>query len=187
AGCEAWASTGGGGCAAVSRVGQRVVREAVRGPLSGRGRCRLHLQVGEALERLRPGDAAALAHHFLRAAGRDAAPRAARYARAAAEQAERRFAPHEAARLWQGAERALERSDGPARDRLEAAMGAVRALAVTGDLERARALRGRAVAAAERIGDPRLTAEVVGAFEVPANWPRNDDEELSRQVVEAAE
>ncbi|GAA1071394.1 BTAD domain-containing putative transcriptional regulator [Nocardiopsis composta] len=169
------------------RFAHALVREALYEDLSRLRRARLHLQVGEALERLRPGDAAALAHHFLRAAGRDAAPRAARYARAAAEQAERRFAPHEAARLWQGAERALERSDGPARDRLEAAMGAVRALAVTGDLERARALRGRAVAAAERIGDPRLTAEVVGAFEVPANWPRNDDEELSRQVVEAAE
>ncbi|WP_017596192.1 BTAD domain-containing putative transcriptional regulator [Nocardiopsis potens] len=169
------------------RFAHDLVREALYEDISAVRRARLHLRAGEALERLRPGDPAALAHHFLRAAGRDAAPRAARYARAAAEQAERRFAPHEAARLWQGAEQALERSDGPARDRLEAAMGAVRALAVTGDLERARAQRGRAIAAAERIGDPRLTAEVVGAFEVPANWPRNDDEELSRQVVAAAE
>ncbi|MFW5418852.1 AAA family ATPase [Nocardiopsis sp. CNT-189] len=169
------------------RFAHDLVREALYEDVSPLRRARLHLQTGEALERLRPGDPAALAHHFLRAAGRDAAPRAARYARAAAEQAERRFAPHEAARLWRGAEQALERSDGPARERLEAAMGAARALAVTGGLERARAQRGRAVAAAERIGDPMLTAEVVGAFEVPANWPRNDDEELSRQVVEAAE
>src|SRR5439155_1664153 len=58
-----------------------------------------------------------------------------------------------------------------------------------GDLSAARraAWRAEAVAAAERLGDPEQTASVIAAFDVPAVWARNDDEELSRRIVEAAE
>jgi hypothetical protein len=66
-------------------------------------------------------------------------------------------------------------------------MGMVRALAVTGDLESARRHRAEAVAAAEELGDPQVTAEVIGAFDVPAIWTRNDDEDLARQIVRAIE
>ncbi|MYV99246.1 SARP family transcriptional regulator, partial [Streptomyces sp. SID3343] len=71
--------------------------------------------------------------------------------------------------------------------RLEAVMGMVRGLAVTGDLAGARHHRARAIADAERWDDPELTARVITAFDVPAVWTRNDDEELARQVVAATE
>ncbi|MDZ5445406.1 BTAD domain-containing putative transcriptional regulator [Micromonospora sp. 4G57] len=165
-----------------------LVRDTLYGDLSAPRRARWHTEVGEAIERLRPDDVAALAHHFTQAGGRATAPRAARYATAAAERAERRRNPHEAARLWQQAVAAHDRAGGQdVRGRLGAVMGLGRALAVTGHLAQTRRLRAEAVATVERIDDPVLTGTVLAAFDVPAVWTRNDDEDLSRRVVEAAE
>ncbi|WP_049577930.1 ATP-binding protein, partial [Nonomuraea sp. SBT364] len=162
-----------------------LVRDTLYGDLSGLRRARWHATVGEAVERLRPYDVTALAHHFTRAAGRAASPRAARYARAAAELAERRSDPHEAARQWH---QVITHTAGDAvRERLKAVMGLGRALAVTGRLDEARRLRAEAAGTAESLGDPALTAAVITAFGVPALWPRNDDEHLSRQIARAAE
>ncbi|MGW5354294.1 BTAD domain-containing putative transcriptional regulator [Streptomyces sp. NPDC004031] len=44
-----------------------------------------------------------------------------------------------------------------------------------------------AIRAAERTGDPGLTARVIGAYDVPALWSRADDPAQSRAVVAAAE
>ncbi|WP_103341815.1 BTAD domain-containing putative transcriptional regulator [Amycolatopsis sp. CA-126428] len=44
-----------------------------------------------------------------------------------------------------------------------------------------------AIHAAERTGDLRLTARIIGAYDVPAIWSRADDPEQSRAVVTAAE
>ncbi len=151
-------------------------------------RSRWHASFADLLERLRPDDVEAIAHHLLRAGGRASASRTARYARAAAERAEERFAPHEAARLWRETVAALDRSGDPdAHARLEATMGLVRALAVTGDLAEARRQRAEATTAAEALGDPVRTAGVIGSFTVPAIWTTNDDEALSARVVAAAE
>ncbi|GAA3740820.1 DNA-binding SARP family transcriptional activator [Spinactinospora alkalitolerans] len=170
------------------RFAHVLVRDTLYEGISRPRRAHWHTAVAEAIETLRPDDVSSLAHHFGRAATCATAARAARYARAAAFQAERRFAPHEAARLWRDAVTAHDRSgDGDVRGRLEAVMGMVRALAVTGRLEAARRHRAEAVAAAEELGDPDLTAEVITAFDVPAVWTRNDDEKLARQVAEAAE
>ncbi|GAB3269830.1 AfsR/SARP family transcriptional regulator [Kineosporia babensis] len=73
------------------------------------------------------------------------------------------------------------------RERLEALLGLVRALAVTGELAQARQYRAEAVRAAAELADPLLFAQVVGAFDVPAIWTANDDEELSTFLVESAE
>ncbi|WP_033217148.1 BTAD domain-containing putative transcriptional regulator [Kitasatospora phosalacinea] len=54
-------------------------------------------------------------------------------------------------------------------------------------LLQARRDRLAAIHAAERAGDPALTARVIGAYDVPALWSRADDAEQSRAVVEAAE
>ncbi|MEU5383472.1 BTAD domain-containing putative transcriptional regulator [Kitasatospora cineracea] len=51
----------------------------------------------------------------------------------------------------------------------------------------ARRDRLAAVHAAERTGDPLLTARVIAAYDVPALWSRADDAAQSRAVVEAAE
>ncbi|WP_348639693.1 AAA family ATPase, partial [Micromonospora sp. MH33] len=171
-----------------TRFGHILVRDTLYADLSAPRRARWHAAAGAALERLRPDDVAALAHHFGQAPGPDAATRAARYAAAAAERAERRSHPHEAARLWQQAVAAHDRAGGnDVRARLAAVIGWGRNLAVTGHLDRTRGLRAEAVAAVERLADPGLTADVLAAFDVPAVWTRNDDEELSRRIVAAAE
>ncbi len=72
--------------------------------------------------------------------------------------------------------------------RLEAAVGLMRGLAVTGEdgLPAAREHRAAAVEAAEELGDPDLTARVIGAYDVPANWARSDDPAQAARVVAAA-
>ena len=165
-----------------------LVRDTLYEDLSTLRRSRWHADAGAAVERLRPRDVVVLAHHFDRAGGRDTAARAARYARAAAEQAEQRAGSHEAARFWRQAVAAHDRADdGDAPGRLVAVMGWCRALAVTGHLDEARRHRAAAVDAAEELADPALTADVLAAFDVPAIWTSNDDEELSGRVVGAAE
>ena len=59
--------------------------------------------------------------------------------------------------------------------------------AVTGGLEAARGHRAAAVAAAEELGDPELTARVIGAYDVPAIWTRVDDPQQAARIVAAAE
>ena len=88
--------------------------------------------------------------------------------------------------VWAEAAAAYERTAG-ARARLESTVGLLRSLAVTGGLEAARRHRLAAIAAAEELGDPDLTARVIGAYDVPAIWTRSDDEEHAAAIVAAAE
>ncbi|MFI0818691.1 BTAD domain-containing putative transcriptional regulator [Streptomyces sp. NPDC021098] len=95
-----------------------------------------------------------------------------------------------AARVWADAAAVYDRTvGGGARARLEATVGLIRNLAVTGGggLEAARQHRPAAIAAAEECGDPELTARVIGAYDVPAIWTRSDDPELAERIVGAAE
>ena len=129
-----------------------------------------------------------LAYHFLAAGDRASAPRAARYARAAAEQATWRFAHHEAARLWQEAVAAHDRSQvHDERTRLSLIMGMIRALALAGDVVTARERRNAAIADAEKLGDPALTADLLSAFDVPTIWTNRRYAAKDDHVVAAAE
>ncbi|MFA3878450.1 BTAD domain-containing putative transcriptional regulator [Streptomyces sp. MMCC 100] len=95
-----------------------------------------------------------------------------------------------AARLWARTTQAYDRTVAAgARARLESTVGLLRSLAVTGGggLEAAREHRTTAIQAAEETGDAELTARVIGAYDVPANWTRGDDPELARRIVAAAE
>ncbi|WP_055421600.1 BTAD domain-containing putative transcriptional regulator, partial [Streptomyces pactum] len=95
-----------------------------------------------------------------------------------------------AARLWARATEAYDRTVAAgAHARLESAVGLLRTLAVTGGggLEAAREHRMTAVEAAEETGDAELTARVIGAYDVPANWTRSDDPERAGRIVAAAE
>jgi DNA-binding SARP family transcriptional activator len=76
-----------------------------------------------------------------------------------------------------------------ARTRLESTALLMRDLAVTGGggLEAARRHRAAAVAAAEQLGDPELTARVIGVYDVPAVWTRSDDPVQADRLVGAAE
>jgi DNA-binding SARP family transcriptional activator len=172
--------------ASTLRFAHALVRETLYDDIARPRRARWHAKAAEILEDARPDDVESIAHHLVCAEKRSTASKTAYYARAAAERAEQRFAPQEAARLWRATVAALNH-DGDARARLEAVMGLVRALAVSGDLQQARQHRSEAITAAENLGDPVLTARVIGAFDVPAIWTANDDEALSARLVAAAE
>ncbi|QKV90890.1 winged helix-turn-helix domain-containing protein [Streptomyces sp. NA02950] len=95
-----------------------------------------------------------------------------------------------AERVWARATAAYDRTVASgARTRLESAVGLLRHLAVTGGggLEAAREHRVAAIAAAGELGDPELTARVIGAYDVPAIWTRSDDPRQAAWVVAAAE
>ncbi len=94
-----------------------------------------------------------------------------------------------AARVWAGAAAAHDRVTLAAGPRLEAAVGLMRGLAVTGGegLVAAREHRAAAVEAAEELGDADLVARVIGGYDVPAVWPRADDPVQAARVVGAAE
>ncbi|SNY46038.1 AfsR/SARP family transcriptional regulator [Paractinoplanes atraurantiacus] len=76
-----------------------------------------------------------------------------------------------------------------ARARLDSTVGLLRGLAVTGGggLVAARRHRVAAIAAAEELGDPALTAKVIGSYDVPAIWTRSDDPVQAAGIVAAAE
>ncbi|MET7296476.1 AfsR/SARP family transcriptional regulator [Streptomyces griseoloalbus] len=92
--------------------------------------------------------------------------------------------------VWERATAAYESAvSSRARTRLESTAGLMRDLAVTGGggLEAARHHRAAAVAAAEQLGDPELTARVIGVYDVPAIWTRGDDPDQAHRLVAAAE
>ncbi|UYQ66303.1 BTAD domain-containing putative transcriptional regulator [Streptomyces peucetius] len=95
-----------------------------------------------------------------------------------------------AARLWTRAAAAYDRTVAAyPRARLEATVGLLRNLAVTGGggLQSAQEHRLATITAAEELGDPELTARVIGAYDVPAIWTRNDNPQQAQQIVAAAE
>jgi hypothetical protein len=175
------------------RFAHALVRDTVYHDISASRRAAAHAAAAETIERLHPDDVESLAHHFLLADDPATADRAARYTREAATRAEHRVAPHEAARRWQAALTADARATaagsgaGGERERLGLVMGLVRALAVAGSLDRARERRAEALELAAGLDDPALTAEVIGAFDVPASWTDNDDPALARRTAELAE
>ncbi|GGT85341.1 BTAD domain-containing putative transcriptional regulator [Streptomyces violascens] len=165
-----------------------LVRDALYEEVPKVRRARWHARAGTELQRLRPAEVSLLAYHFLAAGDRASAPRAARFARAAAEQAAWRFAHREAARLWQEAVAAHDRSGvHDERTRLELVMGTIRALALAGDVVTARERRNAAIADAEKLGDPEFTADLLSAFDVPTIWTNRRYAAKDDQVVAAAE
>ncbi|MDO8202085.1 BTAD domain-containing putative transcriptional regulator, partial [Conexibacter sp. CPCC 205762] len=93
-------------------------------------------------------------------------------------------------RIWAETAAAYDRAVAAgSRARLESTVGLLRDLAVTGGggLLEARRQRVAAVAAAEELGDPELTARVIGAYDVPASWTRVDDPDQAAAIVAAAE
>ncbi|MFF5307189.1 BTAD domain-containing putative transcriptional regulator [Streptomyces sp. NPDC013161] len=92
--------------------------------------------------------------------------------------------------VWAQAAAAYDRTVASgARARLESTVGLLRNLAVTGGggLAAARRHRLAAITAAQELGDPELTARVIGAYDVPAIWTRVDDPRQAADTVAAAE
>lgn len=95
-----------------------------------------------------------------------------------------------AARVWATAASTYDRLVAVSSPtRLESTVGLLRDLAMTGGggLAAAREQRTASIEAAEQLGDPLLTARVIGAYDVPALWPRSDDPARAAAVVAAAE
>jgi DNA-binding SARP family transcriptional activator len=147
-----------------------LVRDTLYEDLSSLRRTRLHGRVAAVLERLRPDDVTALAHHAA-AAGPGSAAAAARWAQAAAELAERRFAHADAAAMWARAAAATATArpdDAAGLARLLAAQAHATALA--GAVGEARALRTRALAELPGDAPADLTASVLLSSDVPTFW-----------------
>lgn len=163
-----------------------LVHDVVYEGLSRLRRARLHARVARILERRRPTEVAALAHHFAAAGGADPAA-ASRYSRLAAQDAEARLAHREAATLWRQSLDATDRVPTDPCDRLDMVLRLVRALALGGDLVAARAERAGAVGAAMAIGDPVRTARAIVAFDVPTLWTARRYGTVAGDVVALAE
>jgi DNA-binding SARP family transcriptional activator len=75
------------------------------------------------------------------------------------------------------------------RTRLQSAATLAGSLALAGGngLTTAMSQRLAAIEAAERLGDPDLTARVIGNFDVPAIWTRSDDSATAAKIAAAAE
>ncbi len=75
------------------------------------------------------------------------------------------------------------------RTRLESAATLAGSLALAGGprLTDAMSQRLASIEAAEPLGDPALTARVIGNFDVPGIWPVSDDPVLAARIVAAAE
>ncbi|GIG93207.1 BTAD domain-containing putative transcriptional regulator [Plantactinospora endophytica] len=98
--------------------------------------------------------------------------------------------PVAADRVWTEAAAAYDRTVAAgARARLESTVGLLRSLAMAGGggLEAAREQRLAAIVAAEQLGDPELTARVIGGYDVPAIWTRSDDPPQAARIAAAAE
>lgn len=92
--------------------------------------------------------------------------------------------------VWRDTASAYERVVAAgARSRLESTATLLRTLALSGGegLAAARSQRVAAVRAAEQLGDPELTARVIGAFDVPGSWTRSDDAGAAAEMAAAAE
>ncbi|WP_395106988.1 BTAD domain-containing putative transcriptional regulator [Actinomadura sp. SCN-SB] len=170
------------------RVGfaHALVRDTLYTGLSRARRTRLHGRVADALERRRPGEVAALAHHHLESRADPA--KAVRYARSAAEAAEARFAHRVAADLWIRAAD-LMRGEGreALRDRLELEAAAIRSQALAGDVVEGRERRRRALRAARELGDIELISRVITSYDVPTLWTNREYGTVDWDLVDIAE
>lgn len=147
-----------------------LVRDILYEDLSSLRRTRLHGRVAAVLERLRPDDVTALAHHSA-AAGPGSAAAAARWAQAAAELAGRRFAHADAAVMWDRAAEATATARPGDRAELARLLGEqASATALSGAVGEARALRTRALAVLPDDVPAELTAAVLLSADAPTFW-----------------
>ncbi|SFN14177.1 Transcriptional regulatory protein, C terminal [Actinomadura madurae] len=168
------------------RFAHALVRDTLYDGVSRARRRRLHGRVAAALERHAPGEAAAIAHHYLEA-GTDPA-KAVRYARRAAAAAEARYAHAAAADLWVRVVETL-RAQGPeaAPDRLEAEAAAIRSTALAGQVVDARDRRRAAIAEARAFGDVRLLSRIIVGFDIPTLWTSREYGSRDDAVVDATD
>ena len=139
-----------------------LVRRTLVDQLSLSRRARTHRAVGEALERMRPQELAALAHHFAASAGLGNGNRAVEYAYAAADHAAARAGHADAARLLERGLNAADDAEGlddTRRIELLTRIGSETAKA--GKADAASVYLDHAISLARRIASAELLAEAV--------------------------
>jgi hypothetical protein len=168
-----------------------LVRDTLYGDLSHLRRARVHARVAAALERLRPQDLPALAHHYAHGLTAATAERAVAANIGAAELAERRYAYDTAANLYEQALVCLDRipadpagSDSDLDVRRVDLLGRVlRARVNTGEVTVARVVRERAVAVADAAGRDDLLLAALTAWTVPTPWEVHAYAQVDHELV----
>lgn len=177
----------------VVRFSHVLVRDIIYQDLPRLRRTRLHARVLDTLERSRPGDLAALAHHALAAATPATARQAAARTADAADAASAHCHHQEAASLRARALDALELpgvrdADGSVDDlRLDLLCALVSAQGHAGNVRGARASRDRAIDLARRLGGHRRLARAFTAYDAPALWTLREFQHLDRALVDGLE
>lgn len=169
-----------------ARFTHALIRDTLLGDLSRIRRRRWHLRIAESIERIRPEDLSALAHHFGESLTASTARRAADAARAAAEQAERRFAHDAAAEGYGRVAAALARISGvdTAAERVTALSRMSSSYLAAGAGQQAREARDRAVSAADT---PESLVEALTSWDTPTPWLNRVYGSVDQQVVASIE
>ena len=193
-----------------------LVRDTLYADLSHLRRARMHARVARALDRLRPHDLPALAHHHTHGLTADTAERAVAVNLGAADLAERRYAYDTAADLYEQALTCLDRlpggadgsptgaaagpgggvavggvaagaAGGPVERRVDVLGRLLRARIGNGQVGLARAARERAIAVAEAAGDDDLVLAAFTGWTAPSPWEIHTYGEVDQPVVDRLE
>lgn len=170
------------------RFSHALVRDVARASLPAVQRARLHLRVGEALEK-RYADAldapvSELAHHFWHAMSVGGADRALSYARAAAERATASLAYDEAVQHWNYALTAVEAArPGDADARMDVLFSLGLALRRNGDVAGGWQRMEELIDLATRAGDDERALRAAISFGGIDLWNWRDYGEVNERVV----
>jgi DNA-binding SARP family transcriptional activator len=178
------------------RFTHALVCETLYGDLSGIRRSRWHARVAAALERVRPGDLTALAHHYAQSASAATARRAVDASLAAAALAEDRYANDAAAALYRQAlgcldlvPRTADAAGVAAGDdeRVAVLIGLLRALLRGGGTQGAVDARRQALEIADRTGRDELALRTLLAWDVATPWLNRGYGRIDTYVVDRVE
>jgi DNA-binding SARP family transcriptional activator len=167
-----------------------LIRQTLYEGLTATRRARLHLRVGEALERLEADAAepplAELAHHFCLAPPARGAAKAVEYAERAARHATEQMAYEEAARHYAVALTALDQTGADGARRCELLLACGDAQTKAGEVITARATFREAGDAARALGSPRLLALAALGYGAAHQMAGGVVDETVVQVLEEA-
>ncbi|MFJ8440440.1 BTAD domain-containing putative transcriptional regulator [Kitasatospora griseola] len=172
------------------RFAHLLVRDTLYADLGGLRRARLHGRIGHALHERRPGELAALAHHFTQAASAGTAELAVRHCVRAAQAAERRYAHRSAVTLLRQAVDNLERAaEQPGEDRaarrIELLGALLRAQIRAGQVTDAGATKAHALRLARESGREDLLIAAWTAWTEPTPWVTHPYGSIDQDAVDA--
>ncbi|KIQ65100.1 hypothetical protein TR51_13820 [Kitasatospora griseola] len=171
------------------RFAHLLVRDTLYADLGGLRRARLHGRIGHALHDRRPGELAALAHHFTQAASTGTAELAVQHCVRAAQAAERRYAHRSAVTLFRQAVDNLERAaEQPGEDRaarcIELLGALLRAQIRAGQVTDAGDTKAHALRLARESGREDLLIAAWTAWTEPTPWVTHPYGSIDQDAVD---